>query len=205
MNAAIADLMTEHRLIELVLGSLETLAVDLANGADAGRETVREYAEFFSGFADRCHHGKEEDLLFVKMTEHGFPRQAGPIAVMLSDHVEGRNHVAALAAVGAGSGPLGEEEKASVIAHARDYVPLLRSHILKEDNVLYPMAMQALPPAELEQLGHDFDVFEREVMGEGAHERFHALAEKLVQTYPPDPATSASGDSCIGCHGHQQP
>jgi hemerythrin-like domain-containing protein len=195
MNAAFEDLMTEHRLIEQVLGSLETFAVNLANGADASRETVREYAEFFSGFADRCHHGKEEDRLFVKMTEHGFPSEAGPIAVMLSDHVEGRNHVAALATVGGGSGPLGEEEKASVIAHARDYVPLLKSHILKEDNVLYPMAMQALPPAELESLGHDFEVFEREVMGEGAHERFHTLAEKLIQNYPPDSATSVPGGS----------
>jgi hemerythrin-like domain-containing protein len=205
MSTAIADLMTEHRLIERVLGSLETFAADLVNGVDADRETVREYAEFLSGFADRCHHGKEEDRLFVKMTEHGFPRQAGPIAVMLSDHVEGRNHVAALAAVGAGSGPLAEKERASVIAHARDYIPLLRSHILKEDNVLYPMAMQALPPAEMEQLGHDFKVFEREVMGEGSHERFHALAEKLTEKFPPDPATSASSDSCIGCHGRPQP
>lgn len=197
MNTAIADLMAEHRLIERVLGSLQTFAADLASGADADRETVREYAEFLSGFADRCHHGKEEDRLFVKMTEHGFPRQAGPIAVMLSDHVESRKHVAVFAAVGAGSGPLGEEERASVISHARGYVTLLRSHILKEDNVLYPMALQALPPAEMEKLGHDFEAFEREVMGQGAHERFHALAEKLIETFPPNPATSAPGDSCI--------
>jgi len=187
MIAAIEDLMTEHRLIERVLWSFETFAVDLSRGADADRVSVSEYAEFFAGFADRCHHGKEEDLLFVKMNEQGFPREAGPIAVMLSDHVEGRKHVAGLATVGAGSGPLSEEERATVIAHARGYIPLLTSHIMKEDNVLYPMALQALPTAEMEKLGRDFEVFEREVMGEDAHERFHALAEKLIHCYPPDP------------------
>jgi hemerythrin-like domain-containing protein len=202
MTPAIESLMTEHRLIEQVLGSLETFADNLAKGADAERETVREYAEFFRNFADKCHHGKEEDRLFVKMGEFGFPRDFGPIAVMLSDHAEGRTHVRAIAAVGEGSGPLSEEERNSVIANAQGYIPLLRSHIMKEDNILYPMALQAVPPSEMERLGEDFETFERDVMGEGAHARFHALAEKLIQAYPPDPARMSQDDSCIGCHGH---
>jgi hemerythrin-like domain-containing protein len=202
MTPAIESLMTEHRLIEQVLGSLETFAQNISRGADADRETVREYAEFFKNFADRCHHGKEEDRLFVKMNEYGFPRDFGPIAVMLSDHVEGRNHVRAIATVGAGSGPLTDEERASLVANAQGYIPLLRSHIMKEDNVLYPMALQAVPPSEMERLAEDFESFERDVMGEGAHEHFHALAEKLIQNYPPDPARMAQDPSCIGCHGH---
>ncbi len=39
--------------------------------------------QFPCTFADRCHHGKEENLLFKTMVDRGFPREAGAIAVML--------------------------------------------------------------------------------------------------------------------------
>ncbi len=204
MDKAIETLMNEHRLIEQVLGSLETFVDKLAAGEEADRQTVNGYAEFFRNFADKCHHGKEEDRLFVKMNEFGFPMEHGPIGVMLADHVEGRSHVGALAEIGAGSGPLNAEERNSVIAQSHFYIPLLRSHILKEDNILYPMAIQALPKAEMGKLSEAFEAFENEIMGAGAHERFHALAEKLIADYPPDPAKMEQCDSCVGCHGHME-
>lgn len=185
MSRAIDDLMNEHRLIEKVLGSLEAFADAVESGAAAERKTVAAYAEFFRGFADKCHHGKEEDRLFVKMIEHGFPKDSGPLAVMYSDHRHGREHVAALAAVAGGKGALSPEERKTIVHHARSYAPHLREHIVKEDNALYPMALQAIPPAAVEQLAEDCDAFERSVMGEGAHETFHALAKALMTAYPP--------------------
>jgi len=202
MNKAIDTLMTEHRLIEQVLGSLETFADNVAHGAEAGRETARDYADFFKNFADKCHHGKEEDRLFVTMNQYGFPRDFGPVAVMLADHVEGRGHVGALAAIGGGSGPLTQAERDELVEHAMAYVPLLRSHIMKEDNILYPMALQAVPAAVMEKMSEDFEAFESSVMGEGAHERFHKLAESLIEAYPPDPERMAAGSACTGCPGH---
>ena len=202
MDRAIETLMNEHRVIEQVLGSLETFALNLRNEAEADRQTVKDYGDFFRNFADRCHHGKEEDRLFVKMNAYGFPAEYGPIAVMLADHVEGRNHVGALVEVGSGSGPLTPEERENVAFHAMAYVPLLLGHILKEDNILYPMALQAVPAAEMEALADDFEAFEKGIMGEWEHERFHALAEKLVQAYPPDQERMAAGSACTGCPGH---
>ena len=189
MSKAIDELMTEHRLILKVLASLETFANQVQQGAAAERETIRGYAEFFRSFADKCHHGKEEDRLFQAMASHGFPREAGPIAVMLAEHVEGREHVGALAGVGSGGGgPLTPAERENVVAHARDFISLLRDHIGKEDNVLYPMALRVIPPSVMDSLHSDFAAFEKEVMGEGAHERFHRLAESLIKAYPPGPA-----------------
>jgi hemerythrin-like domain-containing protein len=77
---AIEILMGEHRLIEQVLGSLETYVVGIEQGEAPERQTLADYAAFFRGFADACHHGKEEDLLFQRMIERGFPREAGPLA-----------------------------------------------------------------------------------------------------------------------------
>lgn len=202
MAEAIQILMDEHRLIEQVLGSLEMFAINLQREADADRETVKDFGDFLAGFADKCHHGKEEDRLFIKMNKYGFPKEFGPVAVMLSEHVEGRSHVGALVKIGAASGPLSPSERDAVIEQAMAYIPLLRSHIIKEDNILYPMAVQAIPPPEMDAMLADFQAFERGIMGEGEHQRFHAMAEKLIEAYPPDPARMAAGAGCSGCTGH---
>jgi hemerythrin-like domain-containing protein len=202
MMNAIETLMNEHRLIEQVLGSLETFAINLRNGADGDRGTVKDYADFLSNFADKCHHGKEEDRLFVAMSAHGFPKDFGPVAVMLADHLEGRGHVQTLREIGSGSGPLTGEERDAVVAHSQSYVALLRAHIMKEDNILYPMAIQAIPSEEMAALASSFDDFEQRVMGHGKHERFRSLAQSLVAAYPPDPERMQAGGACSGCSGH---
>jgi hemerythrin-like domain-containing protein len=202
MHEAIEALMREHRLIEEVLGALETFADAVGQGEAGGRGTVADFGAFFKNFADRCHHGKEEDRLFATMVKHGFPGEFGPIAMMLAEHGEGRQHVAALVAMGEGSGPLSDEEKQSLIAHAEAYVPLLRAHILKEDNILYPMAQQSLPAEVMQGLAGEFERFEEEVMGQGTHQSFRALAESLVDAYPPRSGASAAGAACFTCPGH---
>ena len=199
MSQAIETLMNEHRVIERVLGSLETFAARLEAEADP-RATLREFARFFREFADRCHHAKEEDRLFVEMVRHGFPREQGPIAVMLADHVEGRAHVGGLARAGEGTGPLTADEASSVRFHVGGYVPLLRSHIMKEDNVLYPMAMSALPAEAMERLAREFDEHERLEMGDGTHDELHRLAERLIASYTP--AEAGPESSCFGCSAH---
>lgn len=202
MNHAIETLMMEHRLIEQVLGSMETFVDRMNSGEDVDRARVVQYADFLRNFADKCHHGKEEDRLFAVMVEHGFPKEHGPIAVMLADHEESRGHVKALAEVGAGSGPLNAADRARISKHALAYIPLLRAHIQKEDSILYPMAEQAIPAPRMAYLADQFEAFEKEEMGEGAHEKFHALAQALIEAYPPDPVKMAAGSACMGCAGH---
>ena len=80
----------EHRVIEQVLGALGTWADSVERGDDAPVADTVKFATFFREFADRCHHGKEEDILFVAMTRHGFSAQVGPVAVMLHEHTVGR-------------------------------------------------------------------------------------------------------------------
>ena len=82
--------MNEHRLIEQVLGSLETFASQVEEGLAPERPVLADYGTFLRGFADSCHHGKEEDILFQRMVERGFPRETGPVAVMLYEHEVGR-------------------------------------------------------------------------------------------------------------------
>jgi hemerythrin-like domain-containing protein len=82
VSKAIDVLMTEHRLIERVLGFLESFALEVKGGLPLERRLVSEYGEFFGRFADACHHGKEEEILFRVMAENGFSTDSGPLAVM---------------------------------------------------------------------------------------------------------------------------
>jgi hemerythrin-like domain-containing protein len=180
MSKAIDVLMHEHRIIEKVLDALKACGHSARQGQSVDRTAVGEFAEFFINFADKCHHGKEEDRLFTVMVEHGFPREEGPIAVMLAEHAMGREHVAVLAQIGRGSGPLNDDERRQLGDHADAYHALLRSHIMKEDNVLYPMASRMLPETVMDRMAEDFETFERETMGEGTHERYHEMAHRLM-------------------------
>ena len=125
-----------------------------------------------------------------------------PVAVMLAEHTEGREHVGALAQVGRGEGPLSGAEIETVHRHARAFIPLLRGHIGKEDNILYPMARQAMPPAELARLHEECAAFDREVVGEAKIQELRDLAAELIVNFPPDPEKLAAAAGCAGCRGH---
>ncbi|MGE5602975.1 MAG: hemerythrin domain-containing protein, partial [Nitrososphaerales archaeon] len=58
-------LMEEHRVIERVLTSLERAAVRLDNGEAVRPGFFVDAADFVKGFADGCHHKKEEGVLFT--------------------------------------------------------------------------------------------------------------------------------------------
>jgi hemerythrin-like domain-containing protein len=127
VQKSIEVLMGEHRLIQQVLGSLETYALAVGGGLAAERGAVADYAAFFRGFADTCHHGKEEDILFQRMMERGFSRDTGPLAVMYYEHDAGRRHVRELAELGSAPGVFAEPERRRLVVAAESFVPLLRA------------------------------------------------------------------------------
>ncbi|MFN2130532.1 MAG: hemerythrin domain-containing protein [Anaerolineae bacterium] len=177
------ELKTEHRAIERMLRILEGVSERLESGGPVDPKHLAQIVEFIQVFADRCHHGKEEDLLFVAMAEAGIPTEGGPIGVMLREHVVGRGHVATMnraAKQYAAGNDQGAEEFA---AAAREYAKLLRQHIAKEDNILYPMADRALSQDKQRELLEEFEVVEQERVGPGRHEAFHKLLDGLEQTY----------------------
>lgn len=198
MTRPITILMNEHRLIEQVLGSLETCAIAVEGGLALERPVVRDYADFLRGFADAWHHGKEEDILFRRMVERGFSEESGPVAVMLHEHRQGRALVGSIAGVGAGEGAVAPGEATTFLSSALGFVPLLRQHIQKEDNILYPMSQRVLSSAEFETMLEDFAAFEATAGADGTRDRLEALAERLVASFRPDEARMAAG-AAGGC------
>jgi hemerythrin-like domain-containing protein len=177
------ELKAEHRAIERMLRILEGVSDRLESGDPVDSAHLAQIVEFIQVFADRCHHGKEEDLLFVAMGEAGIPTEGGPIGVMLREHVIGREHVGTMNRA-AGQYAAGNAQAAKEFAAAaRGYVELLRQHIAKEDNILYPMADRALSQDKRDELLEGFEVIEQERVGPGRHKAFHKLLDELGQTY----------------------
>jgi hemerythrin-like domain-containing protein len=177
----IEELMDEHRVIERVLGIIEIAADLLDDDESVDPELFVDIVDFLSTFADKCHHSKEEKHLFAKMQECGVSGEVGPIAVMLREHQDGRAHVKKMAELSRKE--LTDANKGAMAKAARSYVELLSQHIMKEDNVLYPMARQILSGDDMKELEKAFAEVEEKIMGPGVHEKFHHKIEEWEKKY----------------------
>ncbi|HEY8505670.1 MAG TPA: hemerythrin domain-containing protein, partial [Gemmataceae bacterium] len=173
-------LREEHRVIEQVLNCLQKLAADAFGRGTLDGAAAREVLDFLRNFADGCHHGKEEGILFPAMEARGFDRRYGPTGVMMTEHNLGRELLAGMEANldAAAAGDWDATERFASLAAA--YVRLLRDHILKEDYRLFPMAEQTFTAAEQEALLERFAAAEETEVGAGAHEHYLALADRLA-------------------------
>jgi len=181
---AIEILMNEHRVIERAIDALVAFTDEVQRGSD-DRAELRRFVRFIRGFADAWHHGKEEDILFRAMGQAGFPTQGGPVAVMLQEHDIGRAHVRELDRLAAQEGPFSAGERQRVAEESLGYASLLRAHIHKEDEILYPMAEARLPPEVMERVDADCQAFERRQPAAAEHQELRRLADELLARHLP--------------------
>jgi hemerythrin-like domain-containing protein len=137
---ATALLREEHRLILEVAGALADRLGGERDGEPLDYDAVARCITFFRLFADACHHGKEEDLLFPGLEAEGMPHDTGPIAVMLDEHEQGRALVRTMAASLDKARDGDERAGDDLRGAAWGFIDLIVAHIGKEDNVLFAMA-----------------------------------------------------------------
>jgi hemerythrin-like domain-containing protein len=199
---ATSILIQEHRVIEQVLECLVRIVLRFQKDGTLNLKDAGEAVHFFRGFADRCHHGKEETYLFPMMESKGIPREGGPLGVMLHEHESGRAHIRAMReALDAAEGG-SQEALGRFIENAQAYSRLLRDHIQKEDQCLFPMAEQVIGPKDEAALLDLFEHVEHEEMGEGTHENFLKIAADLATAYKVPQAGLAPAKGGCGC-AHQ--
>jgi len=180
-DRATAVLREEHRLILKVLGVLERILDASSRDAEATADCIT----FFRLFTDACHHGQEEGVLFEELVDRGLPRGAGPIAVMMTEHEQGRELVRAMAAAHESAGEPESDAWFALESAGRDYIALLRRHIMKEDGVLFEMADRMIVGPACREVCERYHVacLER-LEGRTKHE-LERLAESLLERYPP--------------------
>lgn len=175
MREATQILVEEHEGIKRVLSLIERASEKVSLGQDLPPNFLPEIFDFIKTFADACHHGKEEGALFPLFEKKGLPKENGPIGMMLIEHDLGREQVkeAFLAA------DRGETKIA--LEHLGEYVQILKDHIEKENNILYPMGNQLLAPGDQQYLQEEFAKVEEKI-GQGKHEAYHRMIERWEKT-----------------------
>lgn len=148
----------------------------LEGGDLSAAEAFADASDFFRVFADQYHHGKEERQLFRKMVFRGMSAEIGPIAAMLREHDEGRAYVTGIEAQARAE--LGKRTRKELLRLSSGYATMLRQHIQKEDNVLYPMADKILTESDMADLRKGFREIEAKVMGPEVHEHYRAILGK---------------------------
>jgi len=179
MNTASKDLIDEHKAIQIALNILEKILERLEKNGEADYTDIISLLEFLKEFADKCHHGKEEDFLFPALEKAGVMKKGGPIGIMLMDHTMGRELIRKMQV----SILNNHVNKSEFITAALAYVRNMRAHIEKENTVLFPMIDTRLSTSEQKELFENFENHEKKVIGEGRHEELHTLLDKFRTKY----------------------
>lgn len=168
-------MVEEHRLILRMIDLLEKNTTQMERGTFRNWQFYLDAVDFIRNFADRYHHAKEEDILFVELVKNGMPEKQSPIEAMLIEHDQGRAFVRALEEA-SGKALAGEPGQIPVIAeNAKNYAELLRGHIDKEDNILYPLAERILPEEVRPVMQQAYTIAEAKTPG--LEEKYRRLVE----------------------------
>lgn len=169
-------LMKEHLNIIAFTEYMKNCCCAILEGADVDTAQFMECIDFARSYADKHHHGKEEQILFRHMLEN--PGSATEKLVrngMLVEHEFGRFHITELEnALKLYTEYPCTKNKLGVITHAAAYVDLLQRHIQKEDNVCYTYAQRMLSNAEKNQIDAETKAFEEEAEQNGIPQKYLA-------------------------------
>lgn len=177
MKTATQNLEDDH----IYVLKLTDVMKEFVRSETTDEEHIESIIDIIRNFADGLHHAKEEDLFFPALEKKGFLVQQGPVAVMLHEHIQGRNFV---------KGMLDNLElykngnKAAIkdiYQNMMGYADLLVNHIGKENNILFRMADKSLSGTEQAELLAQFEAIEQKrPSGSGVNDyidRINALAQ----------------------------
>ena len=154
MVGIIESLREEHDEIEKFIEQLREKCIAFMEYNEVNLQDFKDAIVFIRTYADLRHHQKEEKILFKAMLDH-----LGTIAVnliqhgMLVEHDLARLHVMELEkAVEAYEKEPTPENKIDIISNAMGYYYLLKRHIAKENEVIYPYAEKTLSAEIMKEL-----------------------------------------------------
>ncbi len=182
-------LREEHQLILMVARALQHILDATTSTETADFDALDDTVGFLRLFADACHHGKEEDLLFRELVGQGMPEHQGPIAVMLHEHRLGRDFVRRMGE-GLERARKGDEEAlGEVVSAGRGYIELIRNHIFKENEILFNIADAMVTGPSCERLCASYDVVCARTFEGCTKAQLRDLAVSLSMRYPPGTAS----------------
>ncbi len=173
---ATEQLKMDHQSIVRFLAVLEDTTRQMQAGRTFSPEFYSRMIDFMRNFIDDCHHNKEEKFLFPVMENHGVT-EGGLIHSLHDEHERSRRYTGSIENA---VRRVGQEDAASlslIPENSRSYIILSRSHILKEDYLLFEMADRLLSRQEQEKLLEQFEELEEKQLSPGRHGEYLKILE----------------------------
>ena len=176
-------LMNEHQCIKQVLDCLEKMVSKVQRDARFEEKPARDAVFFFRYYANRCHHAKEEALLFPVLEAKGLTEGMTLMVDVAEEHIEGRKRVGAMEEAIEGASQGNTDALKRFCDEARAYVQMLRRHIRKEDDFLFPVADIAIDAEEAKELAALVKNTDSDTSMELTVKHCRKIAEDLVTRY----------------------
>ena len=177
---AIEILVKEH---DSILRMIDVTQHLLSDKSTVNIDHVEQIIDFVKNFADKYHHLKEEDVLFMELEKHGMLREGGPVGVMLSEHDEGRNYIKLASKAVAEYKQGNTNALTDIESNLLNFCTLLTNHIAKENNILYPMAERMLPGIVLDTMSQDFEEANLATTNNEYHDKYLKMVDELSSIY----------------------
>jgi len=172
----IGPLMIEHRWIERVIGGLQRRLDEPSSPRTFDALYVTRLVDFLRTYADRCHHGKEEDILFRDLSDKGLGTELREVMNQLTaEHEWARATTKQLVLANAALASGDETAHGDVGRLLSDLASFYPTHIQKEDDGFFRPAMTYLTPAEQDATLGEFIRFDASLI----HEKYRRIAGEL--------------------------
>jgi len=171
-------LMIEHRLIERMLLVVKDVMAKIEKEHKIDPVFVDTAVDFIQMYADRTHHGKEEDILFRDLKEKKLSVKDSQIMnELIEEHKFGRQTTKALVEANNRYRHGDEAALADITRQLQILTEFYPRHIEKEDKVFFPASRIYFTEEEDQSMLAEFWKFDRNMI----HEKYKAVVERLTQ------------------------
>lgn len=169
-------LMKEHRLIERMIAVIRGEMARVEKTRNIDPALVDTAVDFIRVYADRTHHGKEEDILFKKLAGRDLPEADRRVMnELVEEHAFGRSTTRALVEANARYRRGDAAALEDVLGCLQTLVDFYPRHIEKEDKAFFPAYQKILSGAEDRALLEAFREFDRKMI----HEKYASVVSVL--------------------------
>ena len=171
----IGPLMWEHRLIEKMLSAMMRHIDEVEKTKKVNPLVIDTAVDFIRIYADRTHHGKEEEILFRDLVKKDLtPELKNIMQELLDEHVFGRKTTAALVAAKE-KYLAGEKDELYRIIHlGRQLGEFYPKHIEKEDKHFFYPCQEYFDKDEQNKMLAEFWEFDRKMI----HEKYNKVYDE---------------------------
>ena len=171
-------LMREHRLIERLIKLLEKELDNIKKTKKVNPDFIQKSVDFFRTYADRTHHGKEEDILFRAIKKKKITNYLKNIIKRLEqDHQHARKIVTDLSNQNSNYIQGKTSSIKEITNDLEKLVTLYPIHIEIEDKEFFYPSMDYLTEEEQQKMLQEFYDFDKKMI----HEKYLTLLENVTK------------------------